>query len=353
MSTTLTLNVLPRFPAHVSATDGLTTVIENGVDVVIKPDYGALVPVPSVTTPDFTYFMAWDSSIDYYQAIAFSDLADNLAEQVLSGTLLALKDVVMSANQGVYFTAADAAAAYNLSAFVRGISNAADAAAFRTAIDAVPDGSVTTVKIADANVTTAKIASGAVTDAKVAGEFIRPFLNGLTLSNNVTDAANDIDIATGSAGSNETTPRLMTLASAITKRLDANWAAGTGNGMRWSGEAISNKTYHLFLGTKADGSEGDVFAYPGTAGTDADTPAFAATVLAAWQAETGGSTYVRVRRIGSIIRESAAIVPFTQRGDEFLRKTAILSITAANPGTSAVTRTLNVPTGIQVWAKFN
>lgn len=132
--TTLVLKTLPRFPAHVSATNGLTAVVTNGVDLVIQPNYGDLVPVPAVTNPAMTYFMAWDKSINYYQAISFTDLANNLAGQVLGGSLTAIKDLVMAANQAIYFTSPTAAAAYNLSIFVRGISGSADAAAFKTAL---------------------------------------------------------------------------------------------------------------------------------------------------------------------------------------------------------------------------
>jgi len=166
------------------------------------------------------------------------------------------------------------------------------------------------------------------------GELYRGFLNGLTLSNNVTDATNDIDIAAGSAGSDGATPTLMTLSSAMTKRLDAAWAVGTNQGMLDTG-SIGNGTYHLFEIQRSDTLVTDILA-----SLSATSP-------------TMPTSYDRKRRIGSILRESATIVPFTQIGDEFLRKAAILSITAANPGTSAVTRTLNVPTGVVVWAKFN
>lgn len=189
------------------------------------------------------------------------------------------------------------------------------------------------------------MAGNAITNP--AGEWLRGHIDGLKLSNNGSDATNDIDVGTGSAGSREATPRLMTLTGTLTKRLDANWSAGTGNGMRWSGEAIANKTYHVFLGTKSDGSDGDVFAYPGTAGVDADTEAFAATVLAAWQGEAGGASYEGVRRIGSILRSAGAIVPFKQYGDYFYRDVRVNDVNANNPGISAVTRTLSIPTGVE------
>src|SRR5690606_22933061 len=49
---------------------------------------------------------------------------------------------------------------------------------------------------------------------------LRGHIYGLTLSNNTTDATNDIDIAAGEAASDGSDPVLMVLASALTKRLD-------------------------------------------------------------------------------------------------------------------------------------
>ncbi len=132
--TTLVLNQIPRFPAHITASNGLTAIVENGVDVVIVPSYGDLVPVPAVTKPATTFFMAWDAEIDYYQSISFDQLAENLAGRVLGTTLTAQINLSMTANQAIYFTSPTVAAAYDLSTFVRGISGSADAAAFRTAV---------------------------------------------------------------------------------------------------------------------------------------------------------------------------------------------------------------------------
>lgn len=159
------------------------------------------------------------------------------------------------------------------------------------------------------------------------GELYRGLLNGLTLSNNATDATNDIDIATGSAGSDGTTPVLMTLSSALTKRLDATWAVGSGNGGLDTG-TIANTTYHVWLIQRSD--TGVVDALFSTSATSPTMP----------------SSYDRKRRIGSIIRESAAIVAFRQNGDLFLR-------TRATPRTStsafsSALLSVNVPTGINV-----
>jgi hypothetical protein len=163
------------------------------------------------------------------------------------------------------------------------------------------------------------------------------FLYGCTLSNNGSDATNDIDIAAGKC-IDSTNAVMMTL-SALTKRLDANWAAGTNQGMRNSGAAITDTTYHIYAVCKADGADPDIYAH---------ASATVATVITALQAETGGSAYAYARRIGSIIRASATIVAFKQRGDEFLLDVALREVNDDNPGVSAVLRTLTVPGGINV-----
>jgi hypothetical protein len=180
---------------------------------------------------------------------------------------------------------------------------------------------------------------------------LKGHINGLTISNHAGDLTNDIGVSDGEAASTSATPFLINLSSSLIKRLDASWAIGANQGMRWSGEAIGNKTYHVFLGVKSDGSDADIFAYPGTSGTDADTVAFAATVLAAWQAETGGSQYAHVRRIGSILRESGALVSFVQNGDDFTR---VLKVdNNATPNAAASLTTVSVPVGLLVQPKFN
>ncbi|MDV4166185.1 hypothetical protein R1538_34615 [Rhizobium leguminosarum] len=177
-----------------------------------------------------------------------------------------------------------------------------------------------------------------VTGEATIGAAIQGKLYGLTLSNNGSDATNDIDIAVGSAASDGTTPILMTLAAGITKRLDANWAAGTNAGMRYSGAAIANTTYHVYLASTAVGGSTDIYA---------DPSADPAVALAHLQAEAGGSSYAKVRRIGSIIRESAAIVAFKQDGNTFRRatKTDRSSTSAAASALLA----LGIPTGINVY----
>lgn len=165
------------------------------------------------------------------------------------------------------------------------------------------------------------------------------FLYGATISNNASDATNDIDFAAGQAI--DSTNVSMATLTAMTKQLDSNWAAGTGQGMRYSGAAITNTTYHLYAVWQAGGAAADWYA---------DPSASAATVLGHLQAETGGASYAFVRRVGSIVRTGGSIKAFYQDGNYFWWSTPVADVTAVNPGTSAVTRTLTLPTGITVEA---
>lgn len=87
----------------------------------------------------------------------------------------------------------------------------------------------------------------------------KDYIYGLTLSTNGSDASNDIDIAAGEASSDASTPTLITLESALTKRLDAVWSVGTNQGMLDTG-AVANSLYYLFLIERSDTSVVDVLA---------------------------------------------------------------------------------------------
>lgn len=167
----------------------------------------------------------------------------------------------------------------------------------------------------------------------VQGNKVPGFISGLILANNATDAVNDIDIAAGSAA--DANGYIMNLASGITKRLDASWAVGTGNGGLDTG-SIANGTYHLWLIQRSDTGVVDVLF-----SSSASSP-------------TMPTNYDRKRRIGSIIRVSAAILGFHQNGDIFSLNNVVADASAvAYPNTSEQTVTLTVPTGIQVRARIN
>lgn len=157
---------------------------------------------------------------------------------------------------------------------------------------------------------------------------LRGHIFGLQLSNSISDAANDIDIAAGEAASTEANPVLIVLASGITKRLDALWAVGTNQGGLDVG-AVANTTYHVWLIQRSDTGVVDVLF-----STSATSP-------------TMPTNYDRKRRIGSIIREDNAIVGFVQSGDLFMRKAPKVDRTSSAAfGPSPLT--LSVPVGIPV-----
>lgn len=160
----------------------------------------------------------------------------------------------------------------------------------------------------------------------------RGHLWGMTVSNNGTDATNDLDIAAGACASDDATDanRVLLNPGALTKQIDAVWAAGNAAGGRISSESLVNGTWHVYAFRRSGGTDDICFS-------QSLTP-------------TLPDSGTNKRRIGSILRESAAIVAFSQNGDEFLRKTAILDYNTTNPGTSAVLATLSVPTGVSVRA---
>lgn len=116
-------------------------------------------------------------------------------------------------------------------------------------------------------------------------------LQGLTYQNNVSDATNDLDIATGAA-MDSSNAKLMVLGSALTKRSDANWAVGTNQGMLDTG-AIGNNDYYLWLIFRSDTEVTDVLC--SLSSTSPTMPA----------------SYSYKRLIGWFKRSGGAIVAFT------------------------------------------
>jgi hypothetical protein len=166
-----------------------------------------------------------------------------------------------------------------------------------------------------------------VAPAVPTGAFLRGYLFGLTLSNDVSDPVNDFDITTGATASDGSTPFLMTLSSALIKRTDAAWAVGTNQGCLDTG-AVSNGNFHIFLIQRSDTGVVDVLA---------SLNALAPTMPA---------NYDRKRRVGTIIREAATIVPFTQSGNIFRRSSVVQrnALTAQ----ASILLSLSIPTGVQV-----
>lgn len=189
------------------------------------------------------------------------------------------------------------------------------------------DGNVTLVNQID-NMFRGQMAEVATSrdDGTIINVYPRGYLHGLTLSNNSGDATNDIDISAGECVSDTSPYWRMALASALTKRLDAAWAVGTGNGGLDTG-AIANTTYHVWLIARSD--TGVVDALFSTSATSPTMPA----------------SYDRKRRIGSIIRAAAAIRTFHQVGDQFDLDTPVVDRSSTAAAASALFA-LTVPAGI-------
>lgn len=150
-----------------------------------------------------------------------------------------------------------------------------------------------------------------------------------TIANNATDANNDIDFTDiscfGSLGGSISVP------GTVTKRLDASWVAGTGNGGLFSGNKATSTTYHCHAIIKdSDGSEDYGFD---TSLTAANRP----------------SGYTEYRRVASILTDSSGnIRAFKQIGDSFIWASGIVEITTSSPPTSDTLQTVTTPSGIRV-----
>lgn len=132
--TSLRLRVLPRYPARIVGANGLDAE-RDGTDMVIKPDFGALVQIPSVSTPETTYFWGWDQSIDMYSRISFQDLVSNIQSVIIGPTTAAMEATTPGADQFIYFTGPDAAAVTGITSAGRDLLNDVDAAAQRETLE--------------------------------------------------------------------------------------------------------------------------------------------------------------------------------------------------------------------------
>ncbi len=155
-------------------------------------------------------------------------------------------------------------------------------------------------------------------------------ITGLTLSNNVTDATNDIDIAVGRVGAGSGDYNLI-LTSALVKRLDATWAVGTNAGGLDTGAKANSTWYHMWVIGRVDTHVVDVLF-----STSATAP-------------TMPANYTKKRRIGAIRTDSGGtIIPFLQYGDDFFWKSPpFLDVDDSTLTTTKKNYTLSgVPSGL-------
>ena len=152
------------------------------------------------------------------------------------------------------------------------------------------------------------------------------YIYGLTTSNAAGDLSHDITIATGVAR-DSTDVVTLRLSSAMTKQIDAGWAAGTGAGGLFSGSVGNTTWYYVFIIRKD--SDGTIDCGFDTSITAANKPA--------------GYTYYR--RIGAVLTNgSANIIKFRQQnGKEFIWDVVVANASTQNPGTNAVLQAVTVP----------
>jgi len=128
------------------------------------------------------------------------------------------------------------------------------------------------------------------------------FIGGLNTANG-TDAAHDINIAVGSAR-DYTDTATMTLASAITKQIDASWAVGTNAGGLDTGSVGASTGYGLYLIRRTDTGVVDVL--------------FSTDMSASGGSVTMPTSYTQKRLIGWVRTDSSSnILSFLQSGDYF------------------------------------
>ena len=160
----------------------------------------------------------------------------------------------------------------------------------------------------------------------------RGYLSGMGLSN-ATDTAHDITVAVGEVRDNANAVDIV-LASAMTKRIDATWSSGSGNGGLASGVSIATNTWYHVHAIVVSGSVDIGF----------DTSVTAANLVA----NNSASAF---RRIGAVLTDgSSNILNFIQDGDEFIFKAQIVNINATAIGTSRVTQAVSTPLGVQTRA---
>lgn len=155
----------------------------------------------------------------------------------------------------------------------------------------------------------------------------RGYIDGLVISD-AADADHDRTVSAGSCR-DSTDAVNMVLASAMTKRIDATWVAGTGNGgLSSSLTAPANNTwYYVFL-----------IVVGGSVDVGFDTSITAANLVADHSATS-------FRLIGARLTDgSANLLPGRRVDDWFLYTTPIVDINRNNPGTGLnTTDTVSAP----------
>jgi hypothetical protein len=157
----------------------------------------------------------------------------------------------------------------------------------------------------------------------------RGYLSGMGMSND-TDTDHDILVGVGVVRDAADAVNIE-LTSAITKQIDASWAAGDDAGGLSSSLTLSADTwYHVHA-----------IIVSGSADIGFDTSVTAANLVT----DHSATAY---RRIGSVLTDSSSnIIQFQQFGDEFIYDSQVENLNNGSPGTSRLTQTVTTPLGIE------
>lgn len=163
----------------------------------------------------------------------------------------------------------------------------------------------------------------------------RGYIDGLEVQNNATDADHDLDIHPGACRDVDDSVGIV-LSQTLTKRADAAWAAGTGNGAMANGVTLGNDAeYYVFA-----------IRNPTTGVVDGiiDTSAVGANIAAA------ASGFSQRRLIATRFTDGVANwIPMVQWGDWNEFATPIEDEDTTFPSTAAVTVSLDfVPSAYSV-----
>lgn len=144
-----------------------------------------------------------------------------------------------------------------------------------------------------------------------------------------------VTVAVGAAASDDATLAnriLLSLTAALLGNTTGTWVVGNSQPKLDAGAVGNNQWWHVFVIERTDTGVVDIlFSLSPTA-------------------PTLPTSYSKQRRVGSFKTDgAAAILDFAQDGDYFRWLASVLDVNSTNPGTSAVTATLTVPTGVRVF----
>lgn len=162
-------------------------------------------------------------------------------------------------------------------------------------------------------------------------------LFGLSLANNVVNPSTHLDILSGVCRdiSNVDT---INLNATIVKRIDAVWAAGSGNGGLDTGVVAADTGYHVWLIKNTITAAVDVLF-----STSATNPLMPAG-------------YTSKRRIGAILTTTGgAISSFVQQGGWFMLKTPLILTTSWGnfSGGTPILKSAGVPLGVKLMPRIS